>query len=143
MNYFYDVKVRYNTPVEGSDEVKTVNESYYIVADHVSESIERATEEIGSGKDDFDILSTKRSNVTDYIEVDDAEKIYMVKVGMLVENEQTGKMKTVPEFYLVDGDSTKDIISTIEMNFQNRLVNKDEYKILATSLLKNVVEVFN
>lgn len=143
MDYFYEVKVKYNKPVEGTDDVKTVTENYYVVADHVSESIERASGEVGAGKQDFDILSSKRSNITDYIEVDDADKIYMVKIGMLVESEQTGKMKTVPEFYLVDGESTKSVISTIETTFENKLVHKDEYKILSTNLMKNVTEVYN
>ena len=105
---WFECKVRYEqTQEDGMN--KMVTETYVYKAADFGESYVKATKDMPSLSDEFEITAMKIAQYKEIITQDDKteEKYYRVKVNLIILDEKTQKEKKVAQYYLVNADSVE------------------------------------
>ena len=105
---WFEVKVRYEqTQEDGMN--KMVTETYVYKAADFGEAYDKATNDMPSLSDEFEITAMKIAQYKEIIIQDDRteEKYYRVKVNLIILDEKTQKEKKTACYYLVNADSVE------------------------------------
>ena len=105
---WFECKVRYEqTQEDGMN--KMVTETYVYKAADFGEAYDKATNDMPSLSDEFEITAMKIAQYKEIITQDDKteEKYYRVKVNLIILDEKTQKEKKVAQYYLVNADSVE------------------------------------
>ena len=105
---WFDVKVRYQQSQEYGMN-KMVTETYVYKASDFGEAYDKATKDMPSLSDEFEITAMKIAQYKEIITQDDRteEKYYRVKVNLIILDEKTQKEKKLAQYYLVNADSVE------------------------------------
>ena len=105
---WFECKVRYEQTQEDGTE-KAVTETYVYKAEDFGEAYDKATKDMPSLSDEFEITAMKIAQYKEIITQDDRteEKYYLVKVNLIILDEKTQKEKKVAQYYLVNADSVE------------------------------------
>ena len=105
---WFECKVRYKqTQEDGMN--KMVTETYVYKAEDFGEAYNKATKDMPSLSDEFEITAMKIAQYKEIITQDERteEKYYRVKVNLIILDEKTNKEKKVAQYYLVNADSVE------------------------------------
>lgn len=105
---WFECKVRYEqTQEDGMN--KMVTETYVYMAEDFGEAYNKATKDMPSLSDEFEITAMKIAQYKEIITQDDRteEKYYRVKVNLIILDEKTQKEKKVAQYYLINADSVE------------------------------------
>ena len=105
---WFECKVRYEqTQEDGMN--KMVTETYVYKAADFGEAYDKATKDMPSLSDEFEITAMKIAQYGDVFIQDERteEKFYRVKVNFIVLDEKTYKEKKIAQYYLVNADSVE------------------------------------
>ena len=105
---WFECKVRYEqTQEDGMN--KMVTETYVYKAADFGEAYDKATNDMPSLSDEFEITAMKIAQYKEIIIQDDRteEKYYRVKVNLIILDEKTQKEKKTACYYLVNADSVE------------------------------------
>ena len=105
---WFECKVRYEqTQEDGMN--KMVTETYVYKAADFGEAYDKATNDMPSLSDEFEITAMKIAQYKEIIIQDDRteEKYYRVKVNLIILDEETQKEKKIACYYLVNADSVE------------------------------------
>ena len=105
---WFECKVRYEqTQEDGMN--KMVTETYVYKAADCGEAYDKATKDMPSLSDEFEITAMKIAQYKEIITQDDRteEKYYLVKVNLIILDEKTQKEKKLAQYYLVNADSVE------------------------------------
>ena len=105
---WFEVKVRYEQTQDDGLE-KMVTETYVYEAADFGEAYDKATKDMPSLSDEFEITAMKIAQYKEIIIQDDRteEKYYRVKVNLIILDEKTQKEKKTACYYLVNADSVE------------------------------------
>ena len=105
---WFECKVRYEQTQEDGTE-KAVTETYVYKAADFGEAYDKATNDMPSLSDEFEITAMKIAQYKEIIIQDDRteEKYYRVKVNLIILDEKTQKEKKLAQYYLVNADSVE------------------------------------
>ena len=105
---WFECKVRYEQTQEDGTE-KMVAETYVYKAADFGEAYDKATKDMPSLSDEFEITAMKIAQYKEIITQDDKteEKYYRVKVNLIILDEKTQKEKKLAQYYLVNADSVE------------------------------------
>ena len=105
---WFECKVRYKQTQEDGTE-KAVTETYVYKAVDFGEAYDKATKDMPSLSDEFEITAMKIAQYKEIITQDERteEKYYRVKVNLIILDEKTQKEKKVAQYYLVNADSVE------------------------------------
>ena len=105
---WFECKVRYKqTQEDGMN--KMVTETYVYKAEDFGEAYNKATKDMPSLSDEFEITAMKIAQYKEIITQDERteEKYYRVKVNLIILDEKTQKEKKIACYYLVNADSVE------------------------------------
>ena len=105
---WFECKVRYKqTQEDGMN--KMVTETYVYKAEDFGEAYNKATKDMPSLSDEFEITAMKIAQYKEIITQDERteEKYDRVKVNLIILDEKTNKEKKVAQYYLVNADSVE------------------------------------
>ena len=105
---WFECKVRYEqTQEDGMN--KMVTETYVYKAADFGEAYDKATNDMPSLSDEFEITAMKIAQYKEIIIQDDRteEKYYRVKVNLMILDEKTQKERKTACYYLVNADSVE------------------------------------
>ena len=105
---WFECKVRYEQTQEDGTE-KMVAETYVYKAADFGEAYDKATKDMPSLSDEFEITAMKIAQYKEIITQDDKteEKYYRVKVNLIILDEKTQKEKKLAQYYLVNAESVE------------------------------------
>ena len=105
---WFEVKIRYEQTQENGLE-KMVTETYVYKAADFGEAYDKATKDMPSLSDEFEITAMKIAQYGEVFIQDERteEKFYRVKVNLIILDEKTQKEKKVAQYYLVNADSVE------------------------------------
>ena len=105
---WFECKVRYKQTQEDGTE-KAVTETYVYKAADFGEAYDKATNDMPSLSDEFEITAMKIAQYKEIITQDERteEKYYRVKVNLIILDEKTQKEKKIACYYLVNADSVE------------------------------------
>lgn len=138
MSKFFIGAVRYDKRLENGQE-KKVTEAYLVDALSFTECESKLVAEMRqyvSG--DFEVVSEKRTNIEELLNQpneDDADKFYSCKINFITLNEKTGKEKKQAHNYMVRASNIDKVKSTIEHEFNKRMIDYNIVKIEETNIL--------
>lgn len=138
MQTWYECKVKYLKIDQGGFEQK-VNDTYLIDAVSYTDAESRVFEimkEITRG--DFQIVTIRKSNITEVISKNDGEWWYRAKINMVTIDEEKGKEKKASQFILVMANDISDALKQLDEGLSYMLI-----PYATTSLqLSNIADVF-
>ena len=105
---WFECKVRYKqTQEDGMN--KMVTETYVYKAEDFGEAYNKATKDMPSLSDEFEITAMKIAQYKEIITQDERteERYYRVKVNLIILDEKTQKEKKIACYYLVNADSVE------------------------------------
>ena len=105
---WFECKVRYKqTQEDGMN--KMVTETYVYKAEDFGEAYNKATKDMPSLSDEFEITAMKIARYKEIITQDERteERYYRVKVNLIILDEKTQKEKKIACYYLVNADSVE------------------------------------
>ena len=105
---WFECKVRYKQTQEGGMN-KMVTETYFYKAEDFGEAYNKATKDMPSLSDEFEITAMKIARYKEIITQDERteERYYRVKVNLIILDEKTQKEKKIACYYLVNADSVE------------------------------------
>ena len=138
---WFECKVRYEQTQEDGTE-KVVTETYVYKAEDFGEAYNKATKDMPSLSDEFEITAMKIAQYKEIITQDERteEKYYRVKVNLIILDEKTNKEKKVAQYYLVNADSVEKARKYTDTAFSDTLI---DYVIEAVQEAKIIDVIFD
>ena len=121
---WFECKVRYEQTQEDGLE-KMVTETYVYKAADFGKAYDKATKDMPSLSDEFEITAMKIAQYKEIIIQDDRteEKYYRVKVNLIILDEKTQKEKKTACYYLVNADSVEKARKYTDTAFSDTLMD--------------------
>ena len=138
---WFEVKVRYEqTQEDGMN--KMVTETYVNKAADFGEAYDKATKDMSSLSDEFEITAMKIARYKEIIIQDERteENYYRVKVNLIILDEKTQKEKKTACYYLVNADSVEKARKYTDTAFSDTLI---DYVIEAVQEAKIIDVIFD
>ena len=138
---WFECKVRYEQTQEDGLE-KMVTETYVYKAEDFGEAYGKATKDMSSLSDEFEITAMKIARYKEIITQDERteERYYRVKVNLITLDEKTQKEKKTACYYLVNADSVEKARKYTDTAFSDTLM---DYVIEAVQEAKIIDVIFD